>query len=859
MSFDGLEDYFGGSSAKRSKRKSRASDDIFNISSDISFGGDFYAKPKKGRKRKGGFDDIYGFAGIGGQPFLGFSKNESQGDFVTPIKRKRRSKEAILLGIKDDARNPILGLQFMGNAVGTSERFLESPRTNRVTKKRVKDLRKSVGFQFGRFELDEQNRAIRTPLGKAKRSKRAEDTVIFGRALNPRIKSIIGKSRTKQALKKTIRTSVFGASPSTLITSDQVVLTRKGTRAKKERLDIITGVDDQASNFGQFATDIENQELETSIKNKKERLNKLKGQRVIQQITRGRLLKDPSRRSVLEAIDNPNPLTTSSGLLNPNRFIDEAEPVILIADGKKFRRKPNQRIPEQDTAGSTLLGDNLGGILGRLEKQSVKDRDTIGLDQSPIGSQAETRIGRAKKRKRTTEVGVGSLFDQPTTEIPDIPTESIAEPIAEQKSDFIFGASGEPVSLEKENSLLQAKRNKRPFVRKREVFDESDPLVTNVEDNISDDEFNTFGKFGSLPNEAQKFFDDKKQLTEEEKDKAGIVDDFGDIIEKASKAKDLGIGGQQQKFIPKQPKEEEFDMSFQQPKIRKGGDGIRPDSDARKSLKIDNFPTLSLINKIEKEDVNTRRIHIKDDLTKRDKFHDAITSGRVTRQGILDEIELTKDKDIPSSTGKRRRRELKNTLQVLDEFENRKGTTPRADSEIGSLRASNASKQTFEAKLDRIEGSGFRVDEQSDKAKRKLKQQVFQENAIVPVEELQGSTDRALISERVKRGKKAEFESQRSQFGGTNIVASSVTESDDTSLLQGIGTKLKRRFIASKKARENETTIEEEEDEMDDVKEKIEVLEAKESRELDRKLKEREEKEEREARLRKFREENPDV
>ena len=54
---------------------------------------------KKNRK-KGGFDDILGMAGIGtNSPFVGFSQTENQGDFATPVKRKRRSREAIALGV----------------------------------------------------------------------------------------------------------------------------------------------------------------------------------------------------------------------------------------------------------------------------------------------------------------------------------------------------------------------------------------------------------------------------------------------------------------------------------------------------------------------------------------------------------------------------------------------------------------------------------------------------------------------------------------------------------------------------------------------------------------------------------------
>jgi len=104
------------------------SGDVFNFG-DI--GAEIGRSNKRGkRKQKSGFDEIFNLAGLGGEvPFAGFDKRtakKSPDDFAVPVRRKRRSKEAVLLGIREDAQSPIFGLQFLGNAVGSSESFLDS-------------------------------------------------------------------------------------------------------------------------------------------------------------------------------------------------------------------------------------------------------------------------------------------------------------------------------------------------------------------------------------------------------------------------------------------------------------------------------------------------------------------------------------------------------------------------------------------------------------------------------------------------------------------------------------------------------------------------------------------------------------
>lgn len=206
---------------------------------------------KKKKKSKGGFDDIFSLAGIGNQPFAGFKKRESQGlplgDFANPIKRKRRSREAIALGVRDTDSfgepNAIFGGQFFGNAVGGSEKFLTSKKTRAkfsTDKRRVKEL---VGTEFGRFEtmeetvdvLDSHGRKRGTrktgrriiasdPFGNKKKSNQVEDTVMFGRGFSPRTKDLIRKVKTKRALRKLQKpNSPFGsATPSGLFSQNQI-------------------------------------------------------------------------------------------------------------------------------------------------------------------------------------------------------------------------------------------------------------------------------------------------------------------------------------------------------------------------------------------------------------------------------------------------------------------------------------------------------------------------------------------------------------------------------------------------------------------------------------------------------------
>lgn len=916
--------------------------DIF----DIGGGKKGRGKGKK-RKRKGTYDEIFDIAGIKEPPFVGFGKQKPMGDFAQPTKRKRRSKEAILLGIREDAENPILGLQFLGNAVGTSEKNLGSKRIRKklssdkssllnfgesfgivqrddskvesnfnnlftsdqkiaiikkagirsgraetfidqnpnallsdvegrfgtVVKKRIKKAgarQRLARPKFGRIDVSARGEAVTDQFGQIIKTNRVEDTVVFGRALNPKIKNIIRGQRTKKGLKRTGRQT-----PSPLITPfsadietqpqtfrqqlGSAISGRKGQRQKKggtnfvgsslpksifevgsenqiarrpqrETRDIIDDVlEFQGLDPKTSVTDSTGDPLPTGIipteqladfsqevgkrKLQKKRLDKEMGKRTIQRIVRGDLI-DQSQKQVLQKIKGSK-TSSITGTPDPDRFDDNT---LIIADGSKFKRiavgefkKEPKRVilSKEDEDNQSALG-----IFGELDRKRTKRESKQRIepvfgfdsikDSAPLGKQADTRIKRSKKKTSTVETSgfFGSIEEQNTT----LGGASLIEASKKDETTSLFTSKIPQLSESKASPKdVQAKLKSigaKPIVTNREVGGDDD-------DEIPESEFNLLGESDALPTEdSQDFFNKKKKgerefnaiidpqqlgldkpdelsdlvfedgkpvtikrekeliekrkskgfdgtkndttnifgiksksladspsdnfrvktndrgqvttdnfgkkLTEEQKDKAGIIDDFGDIMDLAKntgeKTKPAGFG---------------LFGSQGGTQIRKGGDGIRVDSDARSSLDVKGFPILSIVNNIEKDDTNTPRMKISESEMSKSKFTQAIADGRITKSGLEEELVRADDRDTPKSTRNRRKKQIRRIISRFDEFKSRQGLpTPRSDRITGGLLISQDTKQKFE--------------EDGDKAK--FKENAFRENAIIPVEDLQGSS-----------------------------------------------------------------------------------------------------------------------
>ena len=478
MSFD-FDDIFG--TGKSSTKKSNP----------LDFGN--FITSKKNRKR-GGFDDILGMAGIGtNSQFVGFGRTKSQGDFATIVKRKRRSRESIALGVRDDSA--IFGLQNFGNAVGRSENFLDTESRPKIASdgRRIKKAVKQTGrFQLTDeikevdiFTTDPSGRTVKKKvmrktgrrvvvtdqLGNPIRPKTGGTNLVFGRELRPSVKSFIRNQKTKRKIKQTTRgktpTSItsINTSSQNLFRADVIPAKakkqKKGgnyldprkppemfetAKAKKQKKggnyltqaipqpsdDILTSTgkkqkkrtntQDQINptTFGDFTGGIDKKEKE-----RKDKIKQRSG--IIKNVVAGKILKD-NKSSALDEIINPKSVTNITGQINPNRFDDEKERPLIIADGKKFvRSNKNKKKQERSLFLKTINSDSLKKEhilqLGELvkkdkifEAESVAKRTdpvdasqlggskTSLKDSSPFGTQADIRIKKSKKNNNKPDI-----------------------------------------------------------------------------------------------------------------------------------------------------------------------------------------------------------------------------------------------------------------------------------------------------------------------------------------------------------------------------------------------------------------------------------------------------------------------
>jgi hypothetical protein len=481
---------------------------------------------KKNRK-KGGFDDILGMAGIGtNSPFVGFSQTENQGDFARPVKRKRRSREAIALGVRDDSA--IFGLQNFGNAVGRSENFLDTEIRPKIASdgRRIKKAVK----QTGRFQLTDEIKemdifttdptgrtekrkvlrktgrrvVVTDKLGNPVKSTNLQDTVVFGRELNPKVKGFIDNrirsSRLKKhnAMKKgkhsignpqsTPQPTLFRSNliPETVVperirgakgkkqkkrmtTGEPInilpnplsedTLTAKGKKQKKR---MISNDQINPSVFGDFQGDIDKKARD---RKEKQRAGKV----AIRNMIAGRIMSDTGSKSVLDEIGNAKSVTNITGQLDPNRFDNEKKRPLVIADGKKFaRRKELIDNPKKDAP----FLSSLQGITDRMESNSVDARtnpvDVSKLggskiskrDSSPIGDQADVRIKKGKKKGDKADVlSFFAKSDADLKESKRVPTTFATATDDQEMSDIIF-KDGVPVTTKEEAFLINERKQK---------------------------------------------------------------------------------------------------------------------------------------------------------------------------------------------------------------------------------------------------------------------------------------------------------------------------------------------------------------------------------------------------------------
>jgi len=837
---------------------------------------------KKGKK-KGGFYDIMDLAGIGNQPIVGFKRKESQGDFAYPVKRKRRSREAIALGLREDAESPIFGLQFMGNAVGRSEQYLGSPQMRKkyaTDRKRIKQLKGSVGLEFGRVRTDAFGNVVTDQSGKPVKSKNFEDNVVFGRSLNPKIKNVISKQRTKAKLRKTSNVSPFGSgTPSSLLTPNTQTIRipkQKGKKFKtpvqpqagifatniddpdlysrqqlskqsKEKYDTslfnerqfrgnpdefgneypdiisqtalpesenvldargfrvgtkkrkISKTEDQAMNVDKFMSGIENDQL---MENEKSEQRKRTIKRMF----------NPREQSILDEI-SPNSKSSAISGLEQNPTVTgymEDNDGKLISKKYRMSKQPSQIMDQP-----TLLG-SLDDISKRLEAKKTEPYGQ-GLDLSPISEQSDKRIKREKIRGNTKEADMGSFFgnienesknpitfggmgdlDKEITKIQKengMTREEFIErnPLTPEQEIFTQGKNDDnfifkvdengneiPISEKEQDALIDAKKrggvkgiqeymkksNKRPFVKKSDVFETSDLDENQWDENISDDEYEKLGKLGAL-NEAQPYYDQEQakikqardytnnferkaklvksdprfsgtmeqaydivKETEQENDRNGIVDDFGDIVEKAGKAKNLGVGGMGGFDIGGSEQAENYDMASgaeeQKPatedkssfelaiqKREPISDGMKTIADRRKGNT--GIKVLDFIDEITKGSVANRRKRSLSDPHLDPTILDAVRNETITDQDIEDGLRQASDPDNPKSTRNRTKQEIRELKRQMDEARIQLGQKERSEidtsyvddtlktSDGGSFDLSPEKKERIQRDFDRAE------------------------------------------------------------------------------------------------------------------------------------------------------------
>lgn len=503
---------------------------------------------KKKKKSKGGFDDIFSLAGIGNQPFAGFKKRESQGlplgDFATPIKRKRRSREAIALGVRDTDSfgepNAIFGAQFFGNAVGGSEKFLTSKKTRAKFASDKRQVKELVGTEFGRFEtmeetvdvLDSHGRKRGTrktgrriiasdPFGNKKKSNQVEDTVMFGRGFSPRTKDLIRKVKTKRALRKLQKpNSPFGsATPSGLFSQNQInpqtrlgqikslakVTGSRGTQRKR----IIEG--SYINKRGDFVegtskiVEVESARTPSKSTYNKEETDRQyvakldKDNKIFEEEKKKK--KQQQTKKVVNDVLNPKLVNILSNI-SPQATGNVGEREILTIDGSR-KLKITKIKREQKPEKSFIAG--LPDIVDKLNKKEVDARSqpVLGslLDVSPAGSQAQTRIAKSKKATKK-EADISGFFGNVDNSLKQ-PTTFADDDVAFDTKPDPSAYSSKPVNDSK--NILDTLKQERPVVKSKDVEGDFG------NDAISDEEFDDLGGQGLLPEEAQDFFDKKKK------------------------------------------------------------------------------------------------------------------------------------------------------------------------------------------------------------------------------------------------------------------------------------------------------------------------------------------------------------